>query len=168
MAEPLSFDPIAEARRQWLSHWGEEPTGAMVAVTSIMRAEQILMARLNRMLKPWRLTFPRYETLMVLYYSRTGSLPMGKVGRRLQVHPTSVTNTIDGLERLGFVSREPHDRDRRTTMATITDVGRRTAEEATALLNAERFGTAPLTRRELESVADVLTQLRLGAGDFVA
>jgi DNA-binding MarR family transcriptional regulator len=167
VAEPLSFDPIAEARRQWRTHWGDGPTVSMVAVTSIMRAEQILMARLNTMLKPWRLTFPRYETLMVLYYSRTGSLPMGKLGRRLQVHPTSVTNTVDGLERLGFVSRERHDRDRRTTMATITDAGRRTAEEATALLNAERFGTVPLTRRELDSLADVLARLRLGAGDFV-
>ena len=28
-----------------------------------------------------------------------GSLPLGKMGVRLQVHPTSVTNLVDGLEK---------------------------------------------------------------------
>ena len=29
MPEPLPFDPIAEARRQWERHWGPEPVPAM-------------------------------------------------------------------------------------------------------------------------------------------
>ena len=91
----------------------------MSAVTSIMRVQQILLARLNDELKPFDLTFPRYEALMLLYYSRRGALPLGKMGDRLQVHRTSVTNIIDGLERSGFVRREPHERDRRTTLAAI-------------------------------------------------
>ena len=66
------------------------------------------LARLNDALKPLELTFARYEALMLLFFSRTGSLPMGKMGTRLQVHPTSVTNLIDGLEKLGYVSRAPH------------------------------------------------------------
>ena len=94
----------------------------MSAVTSIMRVQQILLARLNDELKAFDLTFPRYEALMLLYYSRRGALPLGKMGDRLQVHRTSVTNIIDGLERSGFVRREPHERDRRTTLAAITDV----------------------------------------------
>src|ERR687893_2591045 len=106
----------------------------MSAVTSIMRVHQILMARLNAVLEPFGLTFPRYEALMLLYYSRRGSLPLGKMGDRLQVHRTSVTNTIDGLERSGLVAREPHERDRRTTLAAITDEGRETAARATKVL----------------------------------
>jgi hypothetical protein len=95
---PLRFDPIAEARRQWASRWGRGPTPSMSAVTSIMRVQQILLARLNELLEPFDLTFPRYEALMLLYLSRAGSLPLGKMGVRLQVHRTSVTNLIDGLE----------------------------------------------------------------------
>jgi DNA-binding MarR family transcriptional regulator len=163
---PLSFDPIAEARRQWKRHWGAKPVPAMAGVTSIMRAEQILTARLKQLLEPWNLTFPRYEALMLLLYSREGSLPLGKMGQRLQVHPTSVTNTIDGLERLGYVERTRHQRDRRTTLATLTPAGRAAAEEATAVLNDERFGTAPLTRAELEQLFDIVRRLRAGAGDF--
>jgi DNA-binding MarR family transcriptional regulator len=166
MPNRLSFDPIAEARRQWDRHWGRGATPAMAAVTSIMRVHQILMARLNATLKPFGLTFPRYEALMLLYYSRRGSLPLGKIGDRLQVHRTSVTHTIDGLERVGLVERLPHEHDRRTTLARITPRGREVAELATNALNEERFGTAPLNRGELEALSATLRRVRVDAGDF--
>jgi DNA-binding MarR family transcriptional regulator len=131
-----------------------------------MRVHQILLARLNRLLAPWGLTFPRYEALMLLYYSRAGALPLGKIGSRLQVHPTSVTNTIDGLERLALVSRTAHDRDRRMTLAAITDRGRVTAREATVALNEARFATAPLVTAELEQLSATLRRVRIDEGDF--
>ena len=56
----------------------------MSAVTSIMRVQQILLARLNEELKPFDLTFPRYEALMLLYLPRRGALPLGKMGDRLR------------------------------------------------------------------------------------
>src|SRR5207244_4166702 len=124
VSAPLPFDPIDEARRQWRRHWGGSAVPSMAAVTSIMRAEQILIARLNDLLKPWELTFPRYEALMLLFYSRNGSLPLGKIGERLQVHRTSITNTVDGLEKLRYVNRSPHESDRRSSLAEITDRGR--------------------------------------------
>ena len=98
-------DPISEARRLWSRRWGATPTPGMAAVTSIMRVEQILMTRLNAVLKPFDLTFPRYEALMILFLSSRGSMPLAKIGKRLQVHPTSVTSLIDGLERDGVVDR---------------------------------------------------------------
>ena len=163
---PLSFDPIAEAGRQWRAHWGEASAPPMEAVTSIMRVQQILLARLNATVEPFGLTFPRYEALMLLFLSRRGALPRGKMGARLQVHRTSVTNLVDGLERSGLVVRSPHPTDRRTTLATITDAGRRAAEAATEALNASQFGTAPLEDADLRAVAGVLERLRAGAGDF--
>ena len=167
MYEPLSFDPIEEAARQWRRHWGPRMVAPMTAVTSVMRVQQLWLSRLNDELKPYDLTFPRYEALMLLYFSRSGALPLGKMGARLQVHPTSVTSLVDGLERLGYAERTPHPSDRRTTLATITDTGRRVAEEATEALHAIRFGTQPLSRSELESVTAVLGRVRLEAGDFM-
>jgi DNA-binding MarR family transcriptional regulator len=166
MTEPLSFDPIAEAARQWRKHWGARTAPPMRAVTSIMRAQQILLARLNAALEPTGLTFPRYEALMLLFYSRRGSLPLGKIGDRLQVHRTSVTNLIDGLERLGYATRTAHPTDRRTTLAEITASGRQAAEAATRSLNEMEFGTKPLTRSELDAVSETLARLRLDAGDW--
>ena len=166
LVNPLDFDPIAEARRQWEDRWGAEPGPAMAAVTALMRVQQVLMARLNALLAPLELTFPRYEALMLLHLSRAGSLPLGKLGARLQVHPTSVTSIVDALERSGHVRREPHESDRRMTLATITADGRSAAESATRILNEARFGTAPLDDEALESVSWLLRPLRVDAGDF--
>src|SRR5689334_18527014 len=165
-AMALEFDPIEEAKRNWAQHWGDEPVPSMSAVTSIMRVQQILLARLNEELKAFDLTFPRYEALMLLYYSRAGALPLGKMGDRLQVHRTSVTNIIDGLERSGYVTREPHERDRRTTLAAITDRGREVAAKATPVLNGLKFGTAPLEAADLDAITAVLERLRADADGF--
>lgn len=163
MSDELRFDPIAEAERHWTERWGSGPARAMSAITSVMRAEQILSARLNSLLEPFGLTFPRYEALMLLYLSRQGSLPMGKIGARLQVHRTSVTNLIDGLERDGLVSRAPHENDRRTVLASITDEGREVAEAATRTLNERLFATDPLESDDLESLTGLLGALRAAA-----
>jgi DNA-binding MarR family transcriptional regulator len=163
---PLSFDPIAEARRQWDEHWGGDATASMAAVTSIMRAEQIIMGRLNELLDPLDLTFPRYEALMLLFYSRKGELPLGKISDRLQVHRASVTNVIDRLVERGYVERVQHEHDRRAILARITADGRRTARRATKLLNESGFGMAGIDEAGCEQVFDVLRTLRIAAGDF--
>ena len=75
---PLSFDPIAEARRNWEAHgWGAAVQ--MSAATSITRAHQILLQRIDAALEPHGLVFSRFEALALLSFSRTGSLPLGKI-----------------------------------------------------------------------------------------
>ncbi len=167
MSRPLRIDPIAEARRHWESRWEPDPSRAMAAVTSIMRAQQILLARLNDVLRPFGLTFPRYEALMLLSFTRSGSLPLGKMGERLQVHRTSVTNIIDKLEADGLVRRVPHEQDRRATLAEITDEGRRVAAAATKAMHAALFGVGALEPGQQEALTEILRELRLASGDFV-
>jgi DNA-binding MarR family transcriptional regulator len=162
----LAFDPIAEAARQWEANWGPESVEPMRALTSIMRVQQVLLARCNAIVAPHELTFARYEALMLLFYSRRGALPLGKLGTRLQVHPTAVTKLVDGLERSGYAVRSPHPTDRRTTLATITREGRTAARRATLALNEQRFGTSPLADGELTAMADVLRRVRQDEGDF--
>ncbi len=166
MAGVLPFDPIEEARRQWAEHGWEDAADGMAAVTSVMRAEQVFLARVDEALRPFQLTFARYEALMLLSFSRLGSLPLSKVGQRLQVHPTSVTNTIDRLEAQGFVRRVPHATDRRTTLAEITDAGRAVAAEATKAVNAAVFTATGLSAADLGELFRLLRKLRRAAGDF--
>jgi DNA-binding MarR family transcriptional regulator len=168
MARALAFDPIMEARRQWDAHWGDEATPSMAAVTSLMRAQQIVMARLNDLLEEFDLTFPRYEALMLLSYSRAGSLPLGKISDRLQVHRASVTNVVGRLSESGYVTRVGHQLDRRAVLAEITPAGREVARTATQRLNRAQFGTAPLDATRCEEIFDLLEPLRRQAGDFIA
>jgi DNA-binding MarR family transcriptional regulator len=169
MADPLGFDPIERAGELWAQHWPQEPSGvyaAMRAVTSVMRAHQILIAELDSMLRPFGVTFSRYEALVLLVHSHDGSLPLSKIGERLQVHATSVTNVIDRLEAAGLVRREPNPRDGRGTLAVITDEGRAVADKATAQFNQARFGLQALPDQALEQLFAILRSLRVAAGDF--
>jgi DNA-binding MarR family transcriptional regulator len=162
----LPFDPIDEARRQWGAHGWHDAADGMAAVTSVMRAEQIFLSRVDEVLRPFALTFARYEALALLMFSRLGALPLSKVGQRLQVHPTSVTNTIDRLEAQGFVRRVPHPTDRRTTLAEITDAGREVVMEASGALNTKVFAATGLTPTDLSELFRLLRKLRRNAGDF--
>lgn len=162
--DPLPFDPVAEAQRNWRRHGWPHPE-AMAAITSITRAHQILLARIDAVLRPLELTFARYEALVLLRFSRRGSLPLGLMGERLQVHPASVTNAVDRLEAAGLVRRRPHPEDRRARLAEITDEGRRRVETATCALGEIRFGAAGLSDAAAQRVTDELTGMRRAAGD---
>ena len=140
----------------------------MAAATSIMRAQQIVQAAVDEVLRPLGLTFARYEALVLLAFSRHGALPMGKMGERLMIHPTSVTNIVDRLEGQDLVHRVPHQRDRRTTLVEITDAGRALATQATDAVVACHFGLGGLTDRELEEMTALVGRLRAGSGEIPA
>ena len=162
----LRFDPIAEARRNWEAQGWHDASPGMAMVTSVMRAQQILLARVHDALKPFGLTFAQYEALMLLWFSRTGSLPLSKIGHRLQVHPTSVTNVIDRLESKQLVERVPHPSDQRTTLARITRTGRALATKATKALNEQVFAATGMADTSLQALTDSITEMRERAGDF--
>jgi DNA-binding MarR family transcriptional regulator len=139
----------------------------MAAVTSLMRAQAIVQARVDDVLRPLELSFARYELLMLLSFTREGRLPMTKAGARLQVHPASVTNAATRLETAGLVVRRPDPDDGRGVLVQITDDGRAVAAKATVLLNQEVFGRPELSSPRMRDVVDTLRELRRGAGDFV-
>jgi DNA-binding MarR family transcriptional regulator len=160
----LPFDPIDEAARQWADRWGGVPQ--MHAVTSLMRTQQIVLGRLDAVLKPHGLTFARYEALVLLTFSSSGALPMGKMGERLQVHPTSITSIIDRLEASGLVVRKRHPEDGRAVLAEITDEGRAVVERATGDVVGADFAIAVLDDVRLKELSDLLRPVRRAAGDF--
>jgi DNA-binding MarR family transcriptional regulator len=163
----MPFDPIDEARVRWSEQWDPDVSDAMAAATSIMRAQQIVLAAVDGALRPFGLTFARYEGLVLLLFSSRGSLPLGIMGQRLMIHPASVTNIIDRLEVQGLVRRSPHPTDGRTTLAEITEAGRRLAREATKAVNEVAFGLGRLDVQDLENLQRIIGRLRRGNGDFV-
>ena len=165
-AEPLDFDPIEEARAQWAARWGGDVSDDMAAATSIMRAQQVVLAAVDGALRPFGLTFARYEGLVLLLFSRKGSLPLGKMGQRLMIHPTSVTNIINRLEHQGLVRRVPHPSDGRTTLAELTTAGRELAMRATTAVNQVSFGLGGLDEGDLVTLIGIIRRLRTEVGDF--
>jgi DNA-binding MarR family transcriptional regulator len=155
MAKPEPFDPIAEAHRQWSARW-PDAADHMAAVTTVMRVQQLLLSRVEDTLKPYGLTFAAYEALRLLAFSRRGSLPMGKMGERLMVHPASVTNAIRKLELRGLVQRQLSPADRRIVLA----------DEATTALNQAAFGLPDLSDQQAAEITAQLRTIRALSGDL--
>lgn len=162
----LPFDPIAEAARQWELHGWADQAPVMAVVTSIMRLQQIFLARADAALRPFGLTFARYEVLMLLSFARRGGLPLGKIGERLQVNAASVTNAVDRLETDGLVTRRSNPEDGRGTLACLTPAGRRTAGQATEALNEQVFTEPGVPPAKVDRLFSLLAELRRAAGDF--
>lgn len=161
----MTRDPIGEAHRQWVAHGWAEAADGMAMVTSLVRAQQLLMERIDAVLRPRGLTFARYEVLRLLSFTREAAMPMSRLGSLLQVHPTSVTSAVDRLVGQGYVERVRGDADKRVVRAVLTDAGREAVEEATAALNDAVFEAPGLPGAEVLGLTERLTALRAGLGD---
>ncbi len=162
----LPLDPIAEARRQWERHGWAETAPGMAMVTSVIRAQQLLLHRADSTLRDLGLTLSRYEVLMVLVFSQRGTLPLSLIGSRLQVHPTSITSALDRLEDQGYVRRLDHPADRRAKLAELTPAGREVAMVATDRLNEGVYADTGIGPEDVEQLLEILARLRQAAGDF--
>ena len=170
VSDPLSFDPIEEAGRQWRRHWGAAPVAPMMAVTSVMRVQQIWLARLNETLEPFE---PHVRALRgadaaVLQPQR--GAPAGEDGSPA-AGPPDERDQPDRRARAARLcaahaasERPPDDagHDHRARVASVAD-------EATEALHAIRFGTAAaLTCASSRASPRCSARVRLEAGDFTA
>jgi DNA-binding MarR family transcriptional regulator len=160
----LPFDPIAAAAHSWEQRWPERDR--MEAVTSLMRVHQLVITELDERLRPLELTFARFEVLVLLAFSRRGSLPLGKIGERLQVHATSVTPLVKRLEASGYLTRNKHPEDGRAVLAEITPLGREITERARAVITDAQFGLGSLDEEQCRALTAMLAAPRAAAGDF--
>lgn len=163
---PLQRDPIELARANWISHGWADAADGMALVTSIMRLQQVFLGRVEAVLRPHGLTFARYEVLRLLAFSRSGTMPVGKIGQRLQVHPASVTNAVQRLEADGLVSRQPNPDDGRGVLAALTPQGRRAVDRCTEELNSQIFSLLPVSLADQRRSFRALRSIRQAVGDF--
>ena len=160
----LPFDPIERAGELWTERFGE--AGPMRLATSVMRVQQLMSASLDAALKPWGLTFSRYEVLVLLSFSRSQTLPMSKIGERLMVHPTSVTNAVDRLVKQGYVDREADPKDRRRILASLTAAGQEALVAATDAVMGIDFAVDGPSVQEQATMYELMRRMRSNAGDF--
>ena len=164
MESAKSNDPILAAGANWRKHGWDGPYFA--AALSVLRVEELIRQANDKALRPHHLTHARHEALALLYFSRNGEMPLGKLSQRLLVHPTSVTSTVDTLERLGLAKRVAHPTDRRATLARITPKGRRAIEQSCEAIAGAQHGLQVLDRAELAALFRILAKVRAAAGDI--
>jgi DNA-binding MarR family transcriptional regulator len=161
----LAYDPVEASRQYWEKQGWQQEAAGVAAVVSVMRGWQILLNQANNLLRPFGLTFARYQVLGLL--RRGDRLPLGQVGARLWITPGTVTSSVDRLESAGLIRRAPYPGDGRTVLAEITAEGRRVFDKAVHALNANLFSSIPLSQRELEQLVGLMNKIRAGVGDIV-
>ncbi|MDY7101269.1 MAG: MarR family transcriptional regulator [Actinomycetota bacterium] len=155
-------DPIERAAENWRrAGWTAGPH--FLASLSVVAVEEAIRESNAEILEPHGLTHARHEALAVLYFSRRGELPLGVLSRQLMLHPTSITATVDALERLGYVERVPHPEDRRAVLAHITDAGREVMTSTCREMVARRSGMAALDEDEAAELFRLLRKVRRAA-----
>jgi DNA-binding MarR family transcriptional regulator len=165
MARSFDRDPILAAHRLWIENGWEDCADGLAAVTSIIRVRQVLTRRADQILAPIGLTFSRYEVLVHLYFN-DGELPLAQLGKRLQIHQTSITSLVDKLEAQDLIRRVPHPTDRRSTIAQLTPAGQQLVSRAIKRLNSDLFRDIGLTGDEVQGLFTVLTKMRRSWGDL--
>jgi DNA-binding MarR family transcriptional regulator len=161
-AEP---DPVEWVRTRWEAQ--ELPEAErFAAVASVMRAHQVVTSTLDGALRPFGLNRTMYLVLVTLALSARGARPLNYLSRYLMVHPTTVTQLVDELEKRGLVQRTPHPTDRRTTLAEILPAGRRVLKQATAGAADAGFGLAGVDERTLKTLTTSLRRVRRAVGDL--
>ena len=85
-----------------------------------------------------------------------------ELANRLGVTPSGVARQLGPLERIGLVGRESNPRDARLALVTLTEAGRRIADEAqrTAQEAADTALRARWGQDERESLAELLSAVR--------
>ena len=160
-------DPIRQAHQQWVRHGWDQAADGMALVTSVVRVNQLLMERVDAVLRPLGLTFARYEVLRLLAFTSGHAMPMSRMGSLLQVHPTSVTSLVERLVRQGHVERVRSTDDGRVVLASLTASGHEVVEEATTALNSQVFQRPGLAPDRVRDLTELLGALRADAGDYV-
>lgn len=84
-------------------------------------------------------------------------VPISELARVFGFRKSTLTSLLDRLERRSLIAREPHPRDRRSTLIRLTDAGRRAAEEVQRPVDElERAIRAAVTDEELHGFRRVL------------
>ncbi len=151
--------PLKPARA---GHWRHEsymhddsPAPFLALLYEVAIINQISTAFLEARL-PNGLLASHFGVVSHLIRVEDGATPL-QLAQAFQVPKTTMTHTLSGLEKHGFVEMLPNPRDKRSKQVWLTDAGRRFRDDAFAQLQpvldtlAERFPAA--------RVADMLPEL---------
>jgi DNA-binding MarR family transcriptional regulator len=149
---------MSEPEVQWL----DEPE--MRAWRGLVQAATGLLAVLDNELQAEHgLTLGDYEVLVHLSEAPAQAIRMSELAGRLHLSPSGITRRIDGLVKSGWVERKRCPTDRRGSNAVLTELGRKTLEDAapTHLEGVRAHFIDRLSDRQLANLAAALKNVEL-------
>lgn len=105
------------------------------------------------------LTYPQYITLTLLW--EKDEQKVSELSEALRMETSTLTPLLKRLETLGFVCRNPDDKDRRAVLINLTDHGRALQRDAPDITACMVDGTT-LSQSELKTMQHLLFKLTDG------
>ena len=101
---------------------------------ALYRASLATTRAYREVLAPWDLTYPQYLVMLVLWEEE--SVPIGRLGERLQLDSGTVSPLVRRLESMGHVERRRSPDDERSTIVSLTESGAALGEKSDCVMAA--------------------------------
>jgi DNA-binding MarR family transcriptional regulator len=137
---------------------GGDGTERILAAGMILRVRELLLRELDAVLNRLGTSHARYQVLSIVCLQPDG-LQIGQIAARASIHPTTMTATIDRLERGGLIVRRADPNDRRATLAVATPEGHKLYSQAHADLAAVEYGLDNVDSATIKRLVDGLDTL---------
>jgi len=126
-----------------------------VAISEVMQSLRRIFKAIqdysHEVSEKFGITGPQLWALKTI--SQNESLSLSDLGKRMYLHPSTITGVIDRLEKKGYVTRNRDQVDRRVIYVQLTAEGKRLAKRAPNPAQGKMiYGLKNLKRRELNLI----------------
>lgn len=151
---------LIEATQQEFERRGVHAHRQLAVSLEVERINRLVQLAAQPALAAENLTFAGWQALTALSFHPAKQLPTAKLALRVGTHPTTITRTIDRLERSKLVRRSQGS-DRRVTVVSILPAGEAAQEAVATSLDSNEFGLGGVSAKTLDELAAMLRQVRL-------
>ncbi len=123
-------------------------------------AARLVTQAYTPMLTQLGITYPQYLVLMVLW--EKDCQPVNDIAHRLLLETNTVTPMLQRMEKLGFLSRNKGEQDKRQQIVTLTEKGKQLEAEAHALIPTgmgKQLAACPLSLEDYQHLAQELDSI---------
>jgi MarR family transcriptional regulator, negative regulator of the multidrug operon emrRAB len=118
-----SFEPVERRLAVTCERYPAFPREPAVLVRLIKHLYKRIHANANSLLKPYGITHPEYDVLMMMYGTPEQSLTPTQVAEAAGEKSANVTRLTDQLCEKGLISRASHEEDRRKVTLRLEPEG---------------------------------------------
>lgn len=154
-------DSVSHFLEQWRVARPDLDPSSLGVTARMNRLNNHIIRRTEAALAPLGLSWEVFSLIVAL--RRIGppyELRPGELLRESLLTSGAITNRVDRVEKLGFITRLPDPDDRRSVIVRLSEVGLAKADEAIELVfAAQRAFLSPLDKAEQAQLAELLARL---------
>lgn len=137
----------------------KSPTYSESATRLIAEVSRLVREDFRRRAQHLSLTQPQSRLLLII--SREPGINQASLAGLLEVHPVTITQSVDRLEKAGWLRRERQESDRRSVSLFVTDQAKPVLAELDGIARQTRVATlAGLSAEEQKLLEGMLVRIK--------